>query len=74
MGAIAMRAEAFGPKGAHKIIELTIARTGTTELERGYTAQRGQDEQNGRAGKTAVQSPGKPLIMQTLDINAGGIR
>jgi hypothetical protein len=73
-GVIAMRAEAYGPKGAHKIIELTIARTDTTELERGYTAQRGQDDQNRRAGKTAVQSPGQPLTMQTLDINAGGIR
>ena len=74
MGVIAMRAEAFGPKGAHKIVELTIARTDTTELERGYTAQRGQAEQNGRPGEAAVQSPGTPLIMQTLDINAGGIR
>ena len=73
-GVIAMRAEAFGPKGAHKIVELTIARTDTTELERGYTAQRGQAEQNGRPGEAAVQSPGTPLIMQTLDINAGGIR
>jgi PilX N-terminal len=73
-GVIAMRAEAFGPKGAHKIIELTIARTDTTELERGYTAQRGQDEQSRRAGRTAVQSPGQPLVMETLDIKAGGIR
>src|SRR6266550_4490811 len=69
-GVIAMRAEAFGPKGAHKIIELTIARADTTELERGYTGQRGGDEQNRHAAKTAVQSPGKPLTMQTLDINA----
>jgi hypothetical protein len=74
MGVIAMRAEAFGPKGAHKVIELTVARTDTSELERGYTAQRGPDEQNRRAGKTAVQSPGKTLTMQTLDIDAGGIR
>src|SRR5437773_12127419 len=73
-GVIAMRAEAFGPKGAHKIIELTIARTDTTELERGYTAQRGPDEQSRRTGQTAAQSPGQPLIMETLDINAGGIR
>jgi len=42
-GVLAMRAEAFGPKGNHKVIELTIARTDTTELERGYTGQRGQD-------------------------------
>jgi hypothetical protein len=73
-GVIAMRAEAFGPKGAHKIIELTLARTDATELERGYAAQRGRDEQNRGAGQTAVQSPGQPLTMETLDVNAGGIR
>jgi hypothetical protein len=73
-GVIAMRAEAFGPRGAHKIVELTIARTDTTDLERGYTAQRGQDEQSRRAHKAAVQTPGKALTMQMLDINAGEIR
>src|SRR5712692_663600 len=72
-GVIALRAEAFGPRGAHKVIELTVARTDTTELERGYTGQRGQDEQNRRARKAAVQTPGKVLTMQTLDISAGGI-
>ena len=56
-----------------KIIELTVARTDTTELERGYTGQRGQDEQNRRARKAAVQTPGKTLTMQTLDLNLGGI-
>ena len=54
-GVIAMRAEAFGPFGVHKTIELTVARTDTSELERGYTGQRGQDEQNRRARKAAVQ-------------------
>jgi hypothetical protein len=73
-GVIAMRAEAFGPKGAHKIIELTVARMDTTELERGYAGQRGQDEQSRRAHQPAMQSPGNALTMQTLDINAGGIR
>ena len=72
-GVMAMRAEAFGPRGAHKVIEMTVARTDTTELERGYTGQRGQDEQNRRARKAAVQTPGKSLTMQTLDINLGGI-
>ena len=28
-GVIAVRAEAFGPRGAHKVIEMTIARTDT---------------------------------------------
>ena len=73
-GVLALRAEAFGPRGAHKIVELTVARTDTTELERGYTGQRGQDEQNRRARKAAVQSPGKSLTMQTLTLSTGGIQ
>ena len=72
-GVIALRAEVFGPRGAHKIIELTVARTDTTELERGYTGQRGQDEQNRRARKAAVQTPGKGLSNQTLTTTTGGI-
>jgi hypothetical protein len=73
-GVIAMRAEAFGPRGAHKVLEMTLARTDTTELERGYTGQRGQDEQNRRARKAAVQTPGKALNQQSLNTAAGGIQ
>jgi hypothetical protein len=73
-GVIALRAETFGPFGVHKTIELTIARTDTTELERGYTGQRGQDEQNRRARKAAVQTPGKALSMQSLTTSTGGIQ
>jgi Tfp pilus assembly protein PilX len=72
-GVLSLRAEAFGPRGAHKVLEVTVARTDTTELERGYTGQRGQDEQNRRARKSAVQTPGKALTMQTLDMGGGGI-
>ena len=72
-GVLALRAEAFGPGGTHKVIEVTIARTDTTELERGYTGQRGQDEQNRRARKAAVQTPGKALTMQTMTLATGGI-
>ncbi len=73
-GVLALRAEAFGPRGTHKVIEMTVARTDTTELERGYTGQRGQDEQNRRARKAPVQSPGKALTMRTLDVATGGVQ
>ena len=73
-GVLAMRAEGFGPRGAHKVIELTVARTDTTQLERGYTGQQGQDEQNRGARRAAVQTPGNALTMQTLDLNRGGIQ
>lgn len=71
-GILLLRAQAYGPQGAQSSIEVTVARTDTTQLERGYTGQRGQDEQNRRARKAAVQSPGKKLDMQTLS-GAGGI-
>jgi len=70
---LALRAESFGPHGAHKTIEVTLTRTDTVELERGYTAQRGQDEQSRRARTTSVQMPGQALTMQQLSLSSGGI-
>jgi hypothetical protein len=67
-GVLMLRAEAFGPQGSHSSIEVTVARTDTTQLERGYTGQRGQDEQNRRARKAAVQTPGKALTRSTLNV------
>lgn len=60
-GVISLVAHAYGPGGARRVIEVTVGRTDTTEIERGYTGQRGQDEQNRRARKAAVQTPGKAL-------------
>ncbi len=71
-GVLAMRAEAFGPSNSHKVIEVTVARTDATELERGYIGQRGQDEQNRRARKAAVQTPGKSLTTSGFNIATGG--
>ncbi len=71
-GVLAMRAEAFGPSNAHKVIEVTVARTDATELERGYIGQRGQDEQNRRARKAAVQTPGKGLTSSSFSVATGG--
>jgi Tfp pilus assembly protein PilX len=70
-GVIQLRAEAFGPAGAHRIIETTLARTDSTEIERGYTGQRGQDEQNRRARKAAVQTTGKLLTRSEMGLGGG---
>ena len=70
-GVLMMRAESYGPQGTRSTIEVTLARTDTTELERGYTGQRGQDEQNRRARKAAVQTPGKALTSSGMDVSAG---
>jgi hypothetical protein len=56
------------------VIEATMARTDTTEIERGYTGQRGQDEQNRRARKAAVQTPGKALTQKELSLMTGTIQ
>src|SRR4030095_6790215 len=56
-GVISLLAHAYGPGGVERVLEITVARTDTTEIERGYTGQRGQDEQNRRARKAAVQRP-----------------
>ena len=73
-GVMAMHAEAFGPFGVKRVIEVTIAKTDTTEIERGYTGQRGQDEQNRRARKAAVQTPGKALTKSEMTLTAGGLQ
>ena len=69
-GGPSMVAHAYGPGGVKREIEVTIARTDTTEIERGYTGQRGQDEQNRRARKAAVQTPGKALTSQSLGVTS----
>jgi hypothetical protein len=67
-GVLSMLAQAFGPGGVSRVVEATIARTDSTEIERGYTGQRGQDEQNRRARKAAVQTPGKALTQTQLTL------
>jgi hypothetical protein len=73
-GVLSMHAEAYGPFGVKRVIEVTVAKTDTTEIERGYTGQRGQDEQNRRARKAAVQTPGKALTRSEMSLATGGLQ
>jgi Tfp pilus assembly protein PilX len=73
-GVLSLRAEAFGPHGTHRVVEATVARTLSSGLERGYIGQRGQDEQNRRARKAAVQTPGKALTAQQLNMTTGVVQ
>jgi PilX N-terminal len=70
-GILLLRAQAFGPNGSSSLIEVTVERTDTSELERGYTGQRGQDEQNRRARKKAVGLPGKALTRSDMTATGG---
>ena len=60
-GVLTLHAEAIGAGGTRKVVEVTVARTSSTEIERGQIAQRGQEELNQRARKAAVQTPGKAI-------------
>lgn len=70
-GVLTLRAEAYGPGGTHKVVEITVARTSGTEIERGQIAQRGQEELNQRARKAAVQTPGKSLTNESMNVRTG---
>ncbi len=72
-GTLTLHAEAVGPSGTRKIIEVTVARTSSTEIERGQIAQRGQEELNQRARKAAVQTPGKSLSNMRMNNSTGNL-
>lgn len=71
-GVLLMRARAYGAGGTSSTVEVTLGRTDTTELERGYTGQRGQDEQNRRARKAHVGTPGQALGRSSMAATDGG--
>jgi hypothetical protein len=70
-GVLTLHAEAIGPSGSRKVVEVTVARTNSTEIERGQIAQRGQEELNQRARKAAVQTPGKTLTNMRMQTATG---
>ena len=72
-GTLTLHAEAYGPEGTRKVIEVTVARTASTEIERGQIAQRGQEELNQRARKAAVQTPGKKLGNMQMNVGSGNL-
>ena len=67
-GTLTLHAEAIGPTGTRKVVEMTVARTSSTEIERGQIAQRGQEELNQRARKAAVQTPGKAISNTRMSV------
>jgi Tfp pilus assembly protein PilX len=69
-GVLTLHAEAWGAGGSRKVVEVTLARTSTTEIERGYIAQRGQEEWNQRARKAAVQTPGGALTEMKMGVGS----
>lgn len=73
-GTLTLHAEAFGPAGTRKVIEVTVGRTSSTEIERGQIAQRGQEELNQRARKAAVQTPGKTLSNMQMNVGTGNLQ
>lgn len=72
-GVLTVYAKAFGPNGTERAVELTVAKTNSTEIERGQIAQRGQEELNQRSRKAAVQLPGASLAVADLNTSTGGM-
>jgi hypothetical protein len=66
-GTLTLHAEAYGPSGTRKVVEMTVARTASIEIEHG------QEAWNQRARKAAVQTPGKALANTRMDTNTGGL-
>lgn len=72
-GVVTLHVEAYAATGGRKVIEVTVSRTASAEIERGYIAQRGQEELNQRARKAAVQTPGRGLTNMSMDVATGGM-
>jgi len=72
-GVLTLHSEAYGMGGTRKVIEITVARTSGTEIERGQIAQRGQEELNQRARKAAVQTPGRGLTTSRMGLSTGNM-
>ena len=72
-GVVTVLAQAIGQRGSYRTVEVTVAKTDSTEIERGQIAQRGQEELNQRARKAAVQLPGKTLTAMDMNLSSGGM-
>ena len=72
-GVLTVMAQAFGPHGTRRAVEVTLAKTDSSEIERGQIAQRGQEELNQRARKAAVQMPGTAMSVADLNVGTGGL-
>lgn len=72
-GVLTLFAQAIGHYGAVRSVEVTVAKTDSTQIERGQIAQRGQEELNQRARKAAVELPGKQLTASDLSVLSGGM-
>jgi hypothetical protein len=72
-GVLTVMAQAFGPHGTRRAVEVTLAKTDSREIERGQIAQRGQEELNQRARKAAVQTPGTAMSVADLNVGTGGL-
>jgi hypothetical protein len=70
-GVVQVRAESYGPGGARRAIEVTLARVDADEGEWGYTGQRGRDERNGQGSRSGVQGAGATLPRLEMGLDGG---
>jgi hypothetical protein len=72
-GVLTVMAQALGMSGTIRSVEVTTARTDSSEVERGQTAQRGQGDLNQRARAAAVELPGAEMTASDMNTSAGGL-
>ena len=72
-GVLTVLAQAIGASGTLRTVEVTVAKTDSSEIERGQIAQRGQEELNQRARKAAVELPGRALTALDMNLGTGGM-
>ncbi|HEY3381660.1 MAG TPA: hypothetical protein VGK32_07825 [Vicinamibacterales bacterium] len=72
-GVLMVRAEAFGPNHAHRVVEATIARLNRDAPEVGYGGQRGAGRSSSDgAARQSVQVPGGTINRTEWAVPAGG--
>ena len=72
-GVISLLAEAIGPNGADRIVEVTASRGASHATGADEGAERGGDGTNHRSVTAPVETPGKAITAMALSLGAGGL-
>jgi hypothetical protein len=70
-GVVQLRAEAFGPSSAHRVLEITVGRGVPGAPGTGYAAQHGQGRTAAGATSGSVQVPGGTLTRSEMTLGGG---
>ncbi len=72
-GVLTLWAEALGPNGADRAVEVTVARANLRSPDQDDGAERGGDGANRRSAAAPVQVPGKAVTIMSLTLGTDGM-